>query len=621
MKLNLTYFKTFTLSIFLTLVFASCGNKKANTSLTLRYNENGLIVSSIIADETPLHIGEQAYKPGERLLSTNWSQSYPYNSALPLVGNNPPPVGCANTAIGQVMHYFKDKIKPAGIYKGKMHDQEAWSDFNTLIHWDLIQSDPSKHQLQVQNDELALLFKNLVIINRTSLATSQSGGSGTSDQNLMHAIKHYLGFSSDLEVLSANTNELVSSGIEQRLIDSINKKIPVFLSTQGSLAHALIIDGYQFNNDEILFHLNFGWNGLHNGFYNLNMPITVKEQFTKPDGSLWERTLKSSDFSFYLNLKPCIDDCRKFNEQGDNLSNHTINGSLYKIFDEDYFGPFAASDNVQVNLDFRAKPYYVSAINEYGEVIAENNSTFSFSSSSPYRIRVSPKSAQTNSYYSRTSDYRFNILASEVLTTPLEQDIQLYLDSQSIFLNSTKTIRVLSNSYIPGNLQILIEGEELNDDFYEIKNNLIIFKPDAFIKNKVYKLKISLKDDDHFYSSFEVEVIHAPEDLSIGSKQILRGQFTSQNDKLTFKSVLKGNCSIKGDRGFSNQGFFINFDHHGFTEVYQDTSSLDLNIYTIEASLSSGTESYMFNSNNNDFSIEINCTDSEYSCSELVQIL
>jgi len=46
-----------------------------------------------------------------------------------------------------------------------------------------------------------------------------------------------------------------------------------------------------------------------------------------------------------------------------------------------------------------------------------------------------------------------------------------------------------------------------------------------------------------------------------------------------------------------------------------------LNIYTIEVSLASGTESYMFNSNNNDFSIEINCKDSEYSFSDLVQIL
>ncbi len=568
-----------------------------------------------------MHSGEQAYIPGERLLSTNWSQSYPYNSALPLVGNNPPPVGCANTAIAQVMYYFKDKIKPSGIYKGKLHDKEAWADFNTPIHWDLMQSNPSEHQFQVQNDELALLFKNLVIVNKTSLATSESGGSGTTDQNLMHAIKHYLGYSSNLEVLSASTDQLISSGIEQRLINSINNKTPVILSTQGSLAHGLIIDGYQVNNDEVLFHLNFGWNGLHNGFYNLNQPITVKEKFTKPDGSRWERTLESSDFSFYLNLNPCTDDCRKFNEQGDNLSNHTISGNLYNVFDEDYFGPFAASDKVQVNLDFRAKPFYVSAINEYGEVIAESNSTFSFSSLIPYRIRVSPKSAQTNSYYPRTSDYSFNILASEVFTTTPEQDIQLYLNTQSLSLNDSKTIRVLSNSYIPRNLQIMVEGKALNDDSYKVINNLIVFNPESFVKNKVYQMKVTLKDELHFYSSFKVEIIHTAEDLSIGSKQVLRGQFSSQNGKITFRSVLKGSCEIKGDRGFSNQGFFINFDHRGFTEVYQDTSDLDLNIYTIEASLSSGTEAYVYKPNNSNFSIEIHCNNSNYTFTDLIQIL
>lgn len=609
------------MSILLTLVFASCGNKKASTSLTLSYNEQGIIVSSIIADETPLHEGEQPYTAGERLLSTDWSQSSPYNSHLPKVGSKPPPVGCANTAIAQVMYYFKDKIKPSGVFKGKLHDNEAWADFNTPIHWELIQSNPSKHQRKAQNDELALLFKNLVVINKTSLATSESGGSGTTDQNLMHAIKHYLGFDASLEVLSANTGQLITSGIEQRLIESIKNKTPVILSTQGSLAHGLIIDGYQIKDDEVLFHLNFGWGGLHNGFYNLNQPLTVTEEFSKPDGSRWERTLESSDFSFYLNLNPCNEDCKQFNEDGDVYSNHTISGSLDKVFDEDYFGPFSASDQVQINLDYRIKPFYVSAINEYGEVIAEDNSSFSFSSSTPYKIRVSPKSAQTNSYYPSISNYSFNILASEVLTNSPKQDFQLYLDTQSLSLNSANTIRVLSKSYIPSHLKITIEGDELSDESYSINNNLITFNPDSFLKNRVYQLKISLKDDSHFYSSFEVELIRTEDDLSIGSKQVLRGQFSSQNDKVIFKTVLKGNCSIKGDRGFSNQGFFINFDNRGFTEVYQDTQDLNLNIYTLQASLSSGTEAYMFNSNKNDFSIEVDCENSHFSFSELVQIL
>ncbi len=620
MKIKAKLFQALMVSIVLTVVLVSCGKKKTSTSLTLRYNEQGLIISSIIADQTPVHQGEQAYQPGERLLSTNWSQSYPYNLSLPVVGNNPPPVGCANTAIAQVLYYFKKDIKPQGLYKGKLHDQEAWADFNTPIHWDLIQPNPSEHKLQVQNDELALLFKNLAIVNRTSLATSESGGSGTTDQNLMHAIKHYLGFSSNLEILNASSDQLLSSGIEQRLIDSINSKTPVILSTQGSLSHGLIIDGYKINEGEVLFHLNFGWNGLHNGFYSLNQPLVVKEEFSKPDGTRWERTLESSDFTFYFNLNPCKNDCRNFNEQGDTFSNNKISGSLYKIFDEDYYGPFAASDHVRINLDYRLKPFFVSAINEYGEVIAESNSTFSFSSLTPYKIRVSPKSAQSRSYYSRTSNYSFDILASEALTAPPEQDIKLTLNTQSLSLNNDKVIRVLSKSYIPSNLKIIIEGEDLINDSFKIKNNLIVFNPEAFLKNKVYHLKISLKDDDHFYSSFEVDLIHTADDLSIGSKQILRGQFSSQNEKIFFKSVLKGTCSIKGDRGFSNQGFFINFDQDGFTEVHQDTQELDLNIYTVEASLSSGRESYSFGTNNN-FSIEINCNNSDYSFSELIEIL
>lgn len=621
MERNLTYFKTFILSILLTVVFVSCGSKKTNQLLTVRYNEQGIIVSAITEDQAPLNQAQEAYKAGERLLQTHWSQSSPFNQQLPAIHEILPPVGCANTAIAQVLYYFKHDIKPLGIFKGQLYKDEAWADFNTPIHWNYIRANPSEHKKQIQNDELAFLFKRLAVVNKTSLASAIGGGSGTSDQNLVHSIKHYLGFSSKLEVLSAKADQIKISSIQNKIITSINAKIPVLLTTQGSLAHALVVDGYKEIDGEILFHLNFGWGGLHNGFYNLNQAISVKEEFTKTDGSRWERILESSEYSFYFNLKPCRDDCQQFNEDQDLKIDKTMTGELDQVFDEDYFGPFSPSKQVDINLGSWEKPYFITIVNQYGEVIAERNSSFSFESAFPYRIRISPKSLVSGSYYNRSSNYQFTIDSKPSELSRSHQKIELSLNTQALSLNHSDTIRVLSSSYIPDGLSLTIEGDSIDENFYKTDRNLLIFNPDFFIKDKVYALNVLFKVNGIVVQSQSLEVIHTSKNLSLGPKQTLKGKFSSQHEEIIFQSVLKGTCSIKGHSGYSNQGFFIDFNQNGFTETEQEFQHLDLNIYTLRASLSHNRESYLLNPAKSDFNINVECTDANYSFSDITQIL
>ncbi len=612
-------FQSLTVSILLTLALVSCGKKQASTIFRLNYDSKGILVSSLIQENVQITAANATYKPGEILLRTSWSQGSPFNLQLPKINKELPPVGCVNTVIGQLLSYHRESIKPKGIFKGNILGKTEWVDFNTTINWNYIKEKPTQIDSPTNQDEIANLMKNLVIINKTSLDSRINGGSSTTLHNMILGLENFLGFNTGYEVISNESEKLTKEEV-LKIVKSIDSKKPVILTTTGSLNHAILIDGYKIEEGKTLFHLNLGWGGLHNGFYSLNEPITIEEEFTDDAGDKWIRKLTSNNLSFYINLMPCQENCFNKNEASDKLIDDSISGSFHKIEDEDKFGPFSASDHFKIYFPRGSTPYFVSIINEFGEVITESNDTFEFESEESFYIRTSPFSTETNKYYPYLSDYKLNFTNFSPREKLNNSTNKVFLHKHLLNLQQENIIRLSSKTFLPNDLQVTLSNISIEDKFYKIENNLIILDQSKFNLNKIYNLIVTLQHDNKTYEQI-IDVINLDPNLNLGSEQRLFGRFTNQSDVISFQSILKGDCTISGDRGFSNQAFYIDFNKLGPSEISQELESLELGIYKIDVSLGTAFESYIYSPDKSIFNLNIDCKNSDYSLVELESLL
>jgi len=98
-------------------------------------------------------------------------------------------------------------------------------------------------------------------------------------------------------------------------------------------------------------------------------------------------------------------------------------------------------------------------------------------------------------------------------------------------------------------------------------------------------------------------VMVASQNVTLGADQNITGLFDNQNAAPTHQAVLEGACTIQGDRGASNQAFFINVRDSQGAIVIPDTDGTDppaiahnfpLGLYSISASLISGIHDYYY---------------------------
>lgn len=621
MNIRFTHFRLLSLSIVLTLALLSCGRKTDSNSFSLRYDESGLILSSLVIDSAPVNI-QSEYIPGHRLLSTSWGQSSPFNSTLPLIDDQKPVVGCVNSALGQFLYYYRQNLKTQGVFHGRLLNSDTWADLETPINWQLIPEQASAVKQIVQSQEVGQLFKNMAVINKTNLATAAQGGSASNASIMVQNLIKYFGFSNEIKEMSTLASDF-DSNLESLLINEIRKLRPVFLSTTGSLNHLIIIDGYKIENGQALFHLNLGWSGLHDGFYPLDKAFKVKEEFEK-DGSLWERNLVADQFTFYFNIKLCNDHCFNNLEVSDTLENNQIQGEFLNSFDEDTFGPFNATELTQIQLNrWENGNYFISIIDQYGRVIKEENNQFSFSSKQDFYIRLSPRSYVSNQYFPNIGKYKLfvdSIVSNKAESLFEPATLNLSVSHQLLPLHTENILRFSTNTFLPKDIQYSVIHPDINEEYYRTSNNLITFNSQLFKANKLYKVMVQVKVGAELIDSKQISLIKLDDNIVMGPSQELSGRFKSKDDQVDFKSILKGNCHFSGDRGFSNQGFFVSFDDSAHHEG-SFNQELELGLYSIKATLKSGGESYPFDEKMSDFKISIDCTNSDYDPLEIERIV
>lgn len=207
----------------------------------------------------------------EPLITTKWSQDFPYNNYCPWENNIMPnyyyhvPAGCIATAMAQVMFYWRFPQQGQGSHcidpEPLLYGPQCANFENTFYQYNgMVDS------VWQENDPVALLTYHAGIAVDMTYTNQSSNAFFT---KIPDAMRNYFRYSSSI-VLMDRMNFTASQWTAYLKGDLDEKKPVLYSGGTGWNSHAFVCDGYQSGN---YFHFNWGWGGLFDGYFlltNLN---------------------------------------------------------------------------------------------------------------------------------------------------------------------------------------------------------------------------------------------------------------------------------------------------------------------------------------------------------------
>lgn len=323
--------------------------------------------------------GISSRKSIKPLLTTTWGQDKPYNNAIPGIGGNYKAfvTGCTSTAISQIMRYYKYPQKGRGetSYTIKYNSGEFVLTFsadfgNTTYDWDNMLDDYSAGYNQIQADAVATLMYHVAVSEQTRF-----GSRGSSADSRDGATALINNFNYDKGLMRGERNYFTDEEWEEIIYNELANGRPVLydgvsITEDGKSGHAFVCHGY--NEDDNMFAINWGWNGLYDGYYAL----TGKTALNPDTDDQSEGEGFTSNQTIYYNIKPdeggesvvCLasKDAAVLSEQ---------NGDVIELISID------RAKGTEMDLNFRYTPYNLGlahAFFHYGIIIRniENGHTY-----------------------------------------------------------------------------------------------------------------------------------------------------------------------------------------------------------------------------------------------------
>ena len=196
-----------------------------------------------------------------------WNQGAPYNRLCPLVQGSRCATGCVATAMAMVMKYWEWPIHGTGeaSYTSSTYNLELSADFSqSTYEW---KSMLNRYDGEYTDEEAAAVAKLMSDVG-ISVQMNYGPSSGTSAQRVPIAFANYFYYNKGLKFLERCffSSEEWNSIIKGELAD----KRPVLMTGINyveMVGHEFVLDGY---NAQGLYHVNWGWGGTSNGYFDVN---------------------------------------------------------------------------------------------------------------------------------------------------------------------------------------------------------------------------------------------------------------------------------------------------------------------------------------------------------------
>lgn len=214
---------------------------------------------------------DSANENSKVLTTAKFDQHAPFNALCPVLNGVTAPLGCGGTALAIALKYYEWPEKGNGYnnyYPADTNSSTIDVDFSTFTpDWSKIKNDYSEQYTDEEAEQVSeLCYKAATSLNTYFTAVS---GSSTTD-GIAYALPMFFGYTMHTTTVDRVAFEkekwenLIKEEIDAGRIVIYNG---VLGPESGADGHLFICDGYDNNG---LFHVNWGWGGLSDGFYELD---------------------------------------------------------------------------------------------------------------------------------------------------------------------------------------------------------------------------------------------------------------------------------------------------------------------------------------------------------------
>lgn len=223
-----------------------------------------------------------------KLLKTaEWGQGYPYNLQTPEVDGRQSVTGCVATAMAIVMKYHNWPAEAFGeniYYSGNDYLR---FDYNGLrFDWDSMTDTYGEESTEASRQAVASLMNAAGHSVEMEYSPYESGALVP---YVGHALRYHFRYDEGCEYV--HHSDYSDSEWKELLRHEIDEGRPVIYQGAGIGNHAFVCDGY---TDDDLFHFNWGWDGIDNGYFALDALYPGGYDF-------------SQDYSMVKGIKPDTD--------------------------------------------------------------------------------------------------------------------------------------------------------------------------------------------------------------------------------------------------------------------------------------------------------------------------
>jgi hypothetical protein len=207
---------------------------------------------------------------GERpyLLETTWHQEGDYAQFIP-VGKV---AGCWSTALAQIGHYHR--LTPTGTV-----EYETSGGYRVLTDLDAYEFRHGQIVSRIDDDVPVVSREQVAkyIYTVAVVIHKDFGGDGYLDhQTFVERLESHLDCSVAFHEFGKDGYLRKRDEIRSLVMEEIESRRPImfYFDNGKDFGHAAVIDGYAEVDDAFVVHLNMGWGGRHNGWYDLFDRIT-----------------------------------------------------------------------------------------------------------------------------------------------------------------------------------------------------------------------------------------------------------------------------------------------------------------------------------------------------------
>ena len=218
----------------------------------------------------------------DALITSQWGQDAPYNYWCPtgygeICDDYTPDVvhccvGCVATALAQLTRYYRFPAHASGTASFMIGDKDASASFDATFDWDnMLDTYPEGQYTEAQGRAVALLSYVCGLVSWMNYGTNESGSSNLS---ALEGAQNYFGYSKDASIV------VRSDYSEPEWMDMVYNELShgrplyyqgVYVNFDPSVGliaagHSFLIDGY---NEEGMVHVNWGWYGNYDGYFDI----------------------------------------------------------------------------------------------------------------------------------------------------------------------------------------------------------------------------------------------------------------------------------------------------------------------------------------------------------------